>query len=82
MHHVLAVGFKHLFLLLTQLLDGLVLFVLDVTDVLVELGLGHVGQLGVEIWSEKVVDGVCLLDRIRVKNLLIVWEVLERIIRD
>lgn len=63
LHHYLAVCLHHFLLFLFQLLSCLFLFVLDLADQLVELRLGHVRQLGVEVGTEEVVNRVGLLER-------------------
>ena len=60
LHHDLAIGFHDFLLFLSQVLRGLLLLMLDLADQLVELRLRHVGQLGVEVGTEKVADRVRL----------------------
>lgn len=53
-HHDLTIGVHHLVLLLRQLAHRLILFCFDIADELVQLGLGQIGQMRVEVSGEKV----------------------------
>ena len=81
-HHVLAVGLEHLVLLLSQLLRRQLLFLADLADELVELGLGHVGKVGIKIVAEEVADCVSLLCNKLVRNTAWWLVKLERIFTD